>query len=251
MSRRLNLSKPSELYDLFILKSDHVNMMIRLGYIVDDIERSFAVETSEIDDKMNRYKIFQSIYQRDGLPVERSALNKFYKHTDKNVMSMDVIFTSKDKIKDHKNAQYQKGMIEAGGVSSRQAVTTVYITKERVPDDARPKMYDMVSTRYILDRQITFDVTEHHYGTHQMYRLTPHEKEEFFEQEGLNGKLLTQILSTDPVVFVNGWKLGDVIRITRENVFTSSVSSSITYREVVKPPPVKQKVADILLSDMI
>ncbi len=56
-------------------------------------------------------------------------------------------------------------------------------------------------------------------------------KEELLSKYGIVIRQLPRIFSTDPVVTTIGAKIGDVVKITREDAFTGK---SVYYRVVIK-----------------
>ena len=228
---RLELPDASEDYYLFNLKVDHIGMMKRIGYIIPDDENTYAVENPEkISDRKDRFAIFRRKYINDEGFVIRSSLDRVYKHIVPTRPEARVSFTHKQSVKLLRNQEYSETMKNPSVSSNHIAI---HITKDKPSDDAKSKSYDKTRIIYYLDRQITFDTTEHAFSTRLMKKLSAIEKERFYAQPGMSGKSLKSILSSDPVAVVNGWSADDVIQSYRETVVIGQSRAHISYSVVI------------------
>lgn len=281
MSRRLVLPAPSEGYNIFLLKTDHLKMLIRMGYNIPQEELDFTIENpnDSMDTKV-RYGRFKKYYDR--IVMDRAMLDDTYTHPDPNIRPIKVMFTSKDRVKEISQAERRESMEEGSAeppvkssaasriarrtaaqatsvsTASTPATTTsrgkralssestkkyllVIITKDKVPEDSRPKSYDRMPVRYYTDNQIPFNVQEHTFATRDMRKLSPEETVTFKNQPGVIGKTLPRLLVSDPIAVGNGWTIGDIIQVRRENIFSGSATATLAYLEVSRPPPVDKK----------
>lgn len=243
---RLVLPDASENYYLFNLKVDHIEMLSRSGYVIDDDELAYSVVNPDmIDDRIRRFGAFVRKYADADGNVQRHSLDRIYnpKKSDRVKPVAKVSFTHKQVVKAIKNQEYREAM--ENPQSSNYVI--IQITKEKPSDDAKSKQHDKINFIYYLDRQITFDVTDHAFSTKLMKKLSPQEAEKFYGQPGMSGKSLKAILVTDPLAIVNGWKIGDVIQSYRETVVINPPRSHISYSVVTRQPPPKQKSSNDVL----
>lgn len=84
---------------------------------------------------------------------------------------------------------------------------------------------------YFMEAELMFDITEHSLvPKHEI--LTKEEKAALFSKYRLNGLMLPQIKSSDPVARFLGMQAGQVAKITRK---TKGDGTCITYRIVIAP----------------
>lgn len=82
------------------------------------------------------------------------------------------------------------------------------------------------------DNFLTNPLSSSYYQKHE--KLTEAEKTRLYTDHSLNKSLIPMMPVNDPVSFFNGWKVGDVIRITRDNVFTKEIArDTVSYRVVM------------------
>ncbi|CAK7994991.1 Hypothetical protein POVR1_LOCUS509 [uncultured virus] len=242
---RLLLPDASDDYYLFNLKVDHISMLKKVGYMIPEDEKEYSDEhPDQIDDRKNRFAIFTQKYRNKEGVVPRAALDNTYKNLSPSILNVKVSFTYKQVVKGLRNQEYREAMEHPEKETDH---ITIQITKDKPPDDAKTKPYDKARIIYYLDRQITFDVTDHAFSTKLVKRLSMAEREKFYGQSGMSGKSLKGILVTDPIAINNGWRIDDVVRLYRENVVVGQPRAHISYAVITRQPPPKQKSSNDVL----
>lgn len=231
---------------LFQLKNSAVRLLLHLGYEVPEYERRFLWEDFSSQYARLREVFRQSInsFMTSRKLSARQAISGYYRHGKERERIISVQFmqppTGKSQVSVDDVNTVIENAIGIRGVSSPRVTDLYIITSAALSSKAVENIDKMgIKVKIFTDDEIIAQPYRHVLNQ-KYWKLTDIEREEFFKTEGLGPGLLPQFTHDDPIVKSYGWKIGDVIRIVRNNIYSNSLGKlSVTYRVIV-PNPLKR-----------
>jgi DNA-directed RNA polymerase subunit H (RpoH/RPB5) len=165
--------------------------------------------------------------------TERTVLGNIYTKTNNESIKCLVVFIDEPKGTKQVSTNTTKMIkIEAEGVNNRSESFSelIIITDLIFSSDSYSKIKDLKYTSYwiFFDNELLFNKTKH--VLVPKHELVPAKRANEFKRKFRNPP---HILHTDPIVKYYGWKIGDIIMITRDISLLNAMATEMCTKRIV------------------
>ncbi len=207
---------------LFAIKKNQLKLVERRGY---NIERERALLSMTLKDFINSYVALANKKKQ----TLRQILTTFYEN--ENGDRLVIYFVDNPEKNSKMGTELMKEVISE--LDSKKTKTGIIITSKMLSSTAAKDMERLINynIQVFLESEMGYDPTEH-YLTPQHILLNPDEQRKFLVGNDINIDQLPIILDTDIISRYYGFRVGQVIKINRVNLYNGMIQKSIGYRAV-------------------
>lgn len=229
---------------LFDIKKTQLEMLFDRGYdIREELQSMFSNQLSNNiseQDAINDLTLSQFIAYVEQQALEhkvsiRSVLSHIY--TSRNDPSIKILVQYGKRDKTIVSVKTVESYIS--NIVRFNLQKAIFIADGSLGSEAKRRLdafieQNQFQSEFFLEDELTYNPTKHvDVPLHE--RLTPQEAQAKFQEMKTDVTKILLIRKQDPIVKYYGWSIGDVIRITRDDIAVSVlVSKSINYRVVIE-----------------
>jgi DNA-directed RNA polymerase subunit H (RpoH/RPB5) len=223
----------NELKQLFKVIRTQIEMVRDRKYIIPSEDLNVIKMTP--NDFANTY--YTKLYLNTNV---HSYFSKIYAHTDPNKLSLYVFYENPllDEGKDvgKKNIKNFAEIVNQKQIEEKRVYDIIFISKRKINPSATAEFEQIPAYKNAFTyKQLNYNPTKHTSNS-KFEILTPTEKLEFLRNNRIVDETkLPSIYHNDRMCLYYGTKVGNIIRLTRKNIYHNSLlNESIYYRLVVK-----------------
>ena len=217
---------------LYMLKIRHLLMLENEGYDISEDIR-YIYDENDMED----YYIKKELYINEkitGRIILRRDLNATYIHNNK---TMKFVFLSNDGITifiENINKKITDVAKKINRGSEKYDEHIIIFTPEKLSSASAEKLKNLGGSIFIenrLDSDIINNPMNHSFHSKDCKKLSAYEKKLFFDQIG--SRTLPKIYYMDKLVIWLEANINDIIKITRDNIYSGGNLNIITYYLIV------------------
>lgn len=208
---------------LFTIKKNQLKLVRRRGYILEENEENLLYIT--LEDFLEAYLPFAESKKKS----LRNILSRLY-YNDRDEK---IYVYYADNPKTSKQLGIDAVTDAIANLDKNRSKNLLLITPVPLTSAASKKIQELVSynIHIFLESEMVYDPTEH-YFTPEHKALTKEEQREFLETNGFNIDQISIMLTSDMIARYYGFRVGQIIKIRRQNMFETLVQESLSYRVV-------------------
>lgn len=208
---------------LFTIKKNQLKLVRRRGYILEENEENLLYIT--LEDFLEAYLPFAESKKKS----LRNILSRLY-YNDRDEK---IYVYYADNPKTSKQLGIDAVTDAIANLDKNRSKNLLLITPVPLTSAASKKIQELVSynIHIFLESEMVYDPTEH-YFTPEHKALTKEEQRQFLETNGFNIDQISIMLTSDMIARYYGFRVGQIIKIRRQNTFETLVQESLSYRVV-------------------